>query len=150
MFELEEPDEEGRWLFKVLDDVAMSFSIDDGGNVTAMRLHETGYVTELPRGPPHQGEGYPDDMERYVGVYQTEDPNVTMKVVIHEGRLALEIPGQPIELELYPPDEEGKWYLRLNPTVAVSFSETDDGRIDSLNLHLPDGTTHTRKRIDDN
>jgi len=80
--------------------------------------------------------------------YQTEDPNVTMRVVIHDGRLALDIPGQPI-LDLHPPDEEGKWYMRVNPTIAVSFNESEDGRIDSLTLHLPDGTTYTRKRIDD-
>jgi len=149
VFELEEPDEEGKWRFKLMDEVAVSFELDDGGNVTAMSLHEAGYIFELPRGPPPEGESYPKDMVKYVGVYQTEDPNVTMEVVIHDGRLALEIPGQPTELELYPPDDEGKWYIRVNPTVAVSFSETDDGRIDSLTLHLPDGTTYTRKRIDD-
>ena len=147
-FELEEPDEEGKWHFKLTDEVAVSFILDDSGNVTAMRLHEAGYVFELPRGPPPE-ESYPEDMEKYVGAYQTEDPNVTMKVVIHDGRLALDIPGQPIELELYPPDEEGKWYMRVNPTVAVSFNETAEGGIDSLTLHLPDGATFTRKRIDD-
>ena len=151
VFELEEPDEEGKWRFKLMDEVAVSFELDDGGNVTAMRLHEAGYIFELPKGPPPEEESYPEDMEKYVGIYQTEDPNVTMKVVIHDGRLALDIPGQPIELELYPPDDEGKWYIRVNPTVAVSFNETDDGRIDSFTLHLPDGTTYIRKRIyDDN
>ncbi|MDH5440915.1 MAG: serine hydrolase [Candidatus Bathyarchaeota archaeon] len=149
VFELDKPDEEGKWHFKLIDEIAVSFELDDHGNVTAMKLHEAGYINELPRGPPPQEESYPDDMERYVGVYQTEDPNVTMKVVILNGRLALDIPGQPIELELYPPDEEGKWYMRVNPTIAVSFNETDDGRIDSLTLHLPDGTTYTRKRIGD-
>ena len=149
VFELEEPDEEGKWRFKLMDEVAVSFELDNGGNVTAMMLHEAGYIFELPKGPPPEEEIYPEDMVKYVGVYQTEDPNVTMRVVIHDGRLALEIPGQPIELELYPPDDEGKWYMRVNPTVAVSFNETDDGRIDSLTLQLPDGTTYTRKRIGD-
>jgi hypothetical protein len=150
VFELEEPDEEGKWRFKLTDELAVSFDLDDGGNVTAMKLHEFGYVSELPRGPPPEEEdGYPEDMEKYVGVYQTEDPNVTVKVVIIEGRLALEIPGQPIALELYPPDEEGKWYMRLNPTVAVSFNETEDGRITSFTAHLPDGTTYLRERIYD-
>jgi len=149
VFELEEPDEEGKWRFKLTEELAVSFEVDDGGNVTAMKLHEYGYVSELPRGPPPKEEGYPEDMEKYVGVYQTEDPNVTVKVVILEGRLALEVPGQPIELELYPPDEEGKWYMRINPTVAVSFNETDDGRIASFTVHLPDGTTYLRERIDD-
>jgi CubicO group peptidase (beta-lactamase class C family) len=149
VYELEEPDDEGRWRFRISDEIAVSFELDDGGNVTAMMLHQAGYVLEMPRGAPAEDEGYPEDMEKYMGTYQTEDPNVTMGVVIYDGRLALDIPGQPIELELYPPDEEGRWYLRANPTVAVSFSETDDGRIDSLVLHLPDGTTYTRKRIDD-
>jgi hypothetical protein len=66
-----------------------------------------------------------------------------------EGSLALDIPGQPIELELYPSDEEGKGYMRVNPTVAVSFNETAEGGIDSLTLYLPDGSTFTRPRIDD-
>lgn len=83
-----------------------------------------------------------------MGEYQTEEPNATMKVVILNGRLALDLPGQPISLELYPPDDEGRWYLRINPTVAVSFNEGEEGIL-SLNLHLPDGTAITRQRIDD-
>jgi hypothetical protein len=148
VFELE-PDEEGKWRFKLINEIAVSFELDDNGDVTAMKLHEAGYINELPRGLPSQEESYPEDMDKYTGTYQTEDPNITMKVVLLNGRLALEIPGQPIELELYPPDDEGKWYIRINPTVAVSFNETEEGRIDSLTLHLPDGTTYTRKRIDD-
>jgi CubicO group peptidase (beta-lactamase class C family) len=147
VYELKEPDDEGRWRFRISDEIAVSFELDDGGNVTAMMMYQAGYVLEIPRGAPAEDEGYPEDMERYTGTYQTEDPNITMGVVIHDGRLALDIPGQPIELELYPPDGDGIWYMRLNPTVAVSFNETDDGRIDSLTLYLPDGTTYTRKRI---
>lgn len=150
VFELNEPDEEGKWRFKLIDEIAVSFELKDSGNVTMMKLHEAGSINELPKGAPAQENNYPEDMEKYVGIYQTEDPNVTMKVVIHDGRLALDIPGQPIELELFPPDDEGKWYIRVNPMVAVSFKETDEGRIDSLTLHLPDGTTYIRKRIDDN
>ena len=149
IFELEEPDEEGRWRFKLMGEVAVSFALDESGNATSMMLHQAGYVFELPRGAPADDEGYPEDMKKYTGTYQTEDPNVTMGVVIHDGRLALDIPGQPIELELYPPDEEGLWFMRVNPTVAVSFNETDDGGIDSLTLYLPDGTTYTRRRLGD-
>lgn len=150
VFELEEPDEEGIWRFKLIDEIGVSFEFDDSESVVAMKIHEAGSINELPKGPPPQENSYPEDMEKYVGTYQTEAPNVTMKVVIHDGRLALDIPGQPIQLELYPPDDEGKWYIRVSPTIAVSFNETDDGRIDSLTLHLPDGTTYIRKRIDDN
>ena len=150
IYELEEPDEEGLRRFRIMAQVAVSFKVDESGNATSMLLHEAGYINELTRGPPAQEEVYPEDMERYVGRYQTEDPNVTMGVVIVDGRLALDIPGQPTALELYPPDEGGFWYMRVNPAVAVSFNEAEDGGVESLNLHLPDGTTYTRKRIDDN
>jgi len=149
VFELEEPDEEGLRRFRIMPQIAVSFSLDDGGNVTSMSLHDSGEINTLTRGPPTQEDVYPVDMERYVGEYQTEDPNATMKVVIIDGRLALDLPGQPISLELYPPDDMGIWYLRLNPTVAVSFNEGEDDKIHSLNLHLPDGTALTRQRIDD-
>ncbi len=149
VFELEEPDDEGLRRFRIMPQIAVSFSLDDGGNVTSMSLHESGGVNTLTRGPPTQMDAYPVDMERYVGEYQTEDPNATMKVVIIDGRLAIELPGQPISLELYPPDDMGIWYMRLNPTVAVSFNEGEDEKIHSLNLHLPDGTALTRQRIED-
>jgi len=149
VFELEEPDEEGLWRFRIMPQIAVSFNLDDGGNVTSMSLHESGAINTLTRGPPAQEDAYPVDMERYVGDYQTEDPNATMKVVIVDGRLALDLPGQPISLELYPPDDEGRWYLRVNPMVAVSFNAGEDDEIDSLNLHLPDGTALTRQRIDE-
>ena len=149
VYELNDPDEEGLRSFKLTDEIAVSFNLDDSGNVTSMLLHQSGYVFELPKGSPTQGEQYPDDMERYIGTYETEDPNVTMRVVIVDGRLALDIPGQPAALDLYPPDEEGIWYIRVNPTVAVSFNESGDGEIQSLDLYLPDGTVLTRQRIDD-
>jgi CubicO group peptidase (beta-lactamase class C family) len=149
VFELEEPDAEGLRRFRIMPQIAVSFNLGDGGNVTSMSLHESGGVNTLTRGPPTQEDVYPVDMERYVGEYQTEDPNATMKVFIIDGRLAIDLPGQPISLELYPPDDMGIWYMRLNPTVAVSFNEGEDDEINSLNLHLPDGTALTRQRIED-
>jgi hypothetical protein len=149
IFELYEPDEEGKWYFKYFEQIAVSFVLDDNGDVTAMQMYEGENVNELLKGVPSEEEIYPEDMEKYVGTYETEELNVTMKVEIINGVLALDIPGQPIKLELYPPDEEGKWFIRVNPLVAVSFNETEDGAIDSLTLHLPDGTTITRKRLDD-
>lgn len=149
VYELEEPDEEGIWYFRISDEIAISFELDEGGNVTAMNLYQAGYVFEIPRGSPSQEEVYPEDMEKYVGAYETEDPEITMQMVIVEGKLALDIPGQPVPLELYPPDGEGRWYIRINPTVSVSFNEAEDGRVASLVLHLPDGTSYLRQRLDD-
>jgi CubicO group peptidase (beta-lactamase class C family) len=149
VFELNEPDEEGLFHFKIMDQIAISFITDDSGNVTSMLLHDSGTVNELTKGIPTQEEVYPEDMGKYVGSYQTEEPNVTMSVVILNDRLALDLPGQPTALELYPPDDGGRWYLRINPAIAVSFNETLDGNVMGLNLYLPDGTVIIRQRIDD-
>ena len=149
VFELEEPDEDGNWVFKLMDVVSVSFELDENGNATMMRLNQGGAVFELPKGTVSLEEVYPVDMEKYVGTFETEDPNITMGVVIYEGKLALEIPGQPVALELFPPNSEGLWFIRINPSVAVGFSEAEDGKIDSLSLYLPDGTVYVRKRIGD-
>jgi hypothetical protein len=147
VFELEEPDVDGLRHFKVMDQVAVSFNLDDSGNVTSMLLHESGFVNELIRGLPIQEETYPEDMEKYVGFYQTEDPTVTVEVLVTEGRLALNISGQPTLIELYPPDDLGKWYFRVNPTIAISFNETEDDGVTSFTVHLPDGLTLLRPRM---
>jgi CubicO group peptidase (beta-lactamase class C family) len=148
IFELNEPDDEGKWRFKLMDQLSISFERDDEGNVTRLMLYEGEYTYELVRGKPSEVDIYPADMEKYIGTYETEDTNITMKVLIVNERLALDIPGQPNTLELYPPDEEGKWYLRLNPSIAISFNENEAGEIESLNLHLPDGSTYTRRRLE--
>ncbi|EMR73883.1 penicillin-binding protein, beta-lactamase class C [Thaumarchaeota archaeon SCGC AB-539-E09] len=144
VFELEE-DESGNRRFKIMPEVSISF-VSEGETISAMMLNQSGMVFELPKGSASTEEMYPTDMDKYLGVYETEDPNVTISVVIHDWMLALVIPGQPIELDLFPPDEDGLWYLKINPTVAIGFNEID-GKIDSMVLHLPDGTTYTRKRI---
>ena len=147
IYELKEPDEEGKWYFKITDQIAISFTFDEWRNVTGMKLHQAGYSFELPKGLPPEDDVYPEDMEKYVGFYQTEDPNVTVEVLVNEGRLALNVTGQPTLLELYPPDDEGKWYIRFNPTIAISFNETEDDRVTSFTAHLPDGTTLLRPRM---
>jgi len=144
VFELEEKTP-SNWRFKLIPEVSISF-VSVGEEVSAMLFNQSGIVFELPKGEASTEETYPSDMDKYLGFYETEDPNITMKVVIHEGMLALEIPGQSIELDLYPPDENGLWVLKINPTVVISFNEVD-GEIDSLSMYLPDGTTYTRKRI---
>ena len=147
IYELKEPDEEGKWYFKITDQIAISLTFDEWRNVTGMKLHQAGYSFELPKGLPPEDDVYPEDMEKYVGFYQTEDPNVTVEVLVNEGRLALNVTGQPTLLELYPPDDEGKWYIRFNPTIAISFNETEDDRVTSFTAHLPDGTTLLRPRM---
>jgi len=150
VFELKEPDNEGKWHFKLLDILAVSFEQGSSGAITKMKLYEAGEVYELPKGEaPKEAVLDPADLQKYLGHYQTEDPGIVVEVLIQNGGLALDIPGQPVPVELFPPDEEGKWYFRLNPQVAIAFNESSDGKIESFTAYLPDGTTLLRPRIED-
>ena len=44
------------------------------------------------------------------------------------------MPGQMVH-ELYPPDEEGMWFLRVTPDISLRFSETPDGEVESLTMY---------------
>jgi len=87
-------------------------------------------------------------MDKYIGSYQTEDPNIIVKVIINKGRLSLNITGQKTLLDLYPPDDGGVWLMRFNPSIGIIFNESDDGKIISFTSILPDGTVLVRPRIE--
>jgi len=150
IFELKEPDSEGKWRFKIADVLAVSFEQDVSGTVTGMKLYEAGEVFDLPKGKAlKEATLDPADLQKYLGRYQTEEPGVIVEVLIQDGDLALDIPGQPVLVKLSPPDEEGKWYFRLNPQVAIAFNESPGGKVESFTAYLPDGTTLLRPRIED-
>ena len=56
VYELREPDKEGRWQFALNNAAAVSFKKDSGGKVLALVLHESGKSFELPRDKPVDAE----------------------------------------------------------------------------------------------
>lgn len=52
VFELKEPDKEGRWQFVLTDARAVSFKKDSAGKVVALIVHQSGKTYELPRDKP--------------------------------------------------------------------------------------------------
>jgi hypothetical protein len=75
----------------------------------------------------------------YLGFYRLEEDDRIVEIVIHNGHLAIEVPGTVVPLELYAPDGEDKWALRLNPAVSISFQESADGQVVSFISHTPEG-----------
>jgi hypothetical protein len=49
VFELKEPDKQGRWAFVLSDKIAVSFKKDAAGKVVSMTLYQSGLSFELPR-----------------------------------------------------------------------------------------------------
>ena len=83
------------------------------------------------------------ELQKYLGSYRSEEFDV--KIVIQNNRLAIDVPGQQV-FELYPPDEEGKWVVRLIDEIAVEFNESDAG-VESMTRHQA-GQEFNMPRID--
>jgi hypothetical protein len=135
VFELKEPDEEGKWYFVISSDVAVSFELDENDNVIAMKMYQAGMTFELPREGVEPAPEIPlDELQKYLGSYRSEELQITVEVLIQNNRLAIDVPGQMV-YELYPPDEEGVWLFRVTPDISVSFNETPGGQVDSLTMY---------------
>ncbi len=134
IFELKDPDEEGKWYFVITDQIAVSFDRDDG-NVIGMKLHQAGYTFELPRKGVEIAAEIPlEELQKYLGSYHSEELGVTVEVLIQNNRLAVDWPGQMV-YELYPPDEEGIWVFRVLEDLTLRFNEIQDGQVESLTYY---------------
>ena len=135
VFELKEPDEEGKWYFVASSDVAVSFERDEDDNVIVMKMYQAGMTFDLPREGVEIPPEIPlDELQKYLGSYRSEELQITVEVLIQNNRLAVDVPGQMV-YELYPPDEEGVWLFRVTPDISVSFDETPTGQVDSLTMY---------------
>jgi CubicO group peptidase (beta-lactamase class C family) len=135
VFELKEPDEEGKWYFVTSSDVAVSFDRDENNDVVGMKMYQAGMTFELPREGVEPAPEIPlDELQKYLGSYRSEELQITIEVLIQNNRLAIDVPGQMV-YELYPPDEEGVWLFRVTPDISVSFNETPGGQVDSLTMY---------------
>jgi len=135
VFELKEPDEEGKWYFVISNEIAVSFESDENDNVIGMKMYQAGMTFDLPREGVEIAPEIPlDELQKYLGSYRFEELQVTVEVLIQNNRLAIDVPGQMV-FELYPPDENDKWVFRVTPDISVSFNETPTGQVDSLIMY---------------
>jgi len=147
---LEDPDDEGLWRLTLDPSIAVSFVMDEAGQVTALRWHQAGEVFDVPRGTaPEEAPLDLEAVQKVLGLYERpeEEGSEPVEVLIHNSHLAIKIPEVTVVLELYPPDEEGRWAMRLNPSVSISFQEDEDGDVVSFTSHSPEGD-FIRPRVD--
>jgi len=135
VFQLKEPDEEGKWYFAITNDVTISFERDEADNVIGMKMYQAGMTFELPKEGVEIAAEIPlDELQKYLGSYRSEQLGMTVEVLVQNNRLAADVPGQMV-YELYPPDEEGMWFFRVTPDIHLSFSEMPDGEVESLTMY---------------
>ncbi|MBA7467498.1 D-aminopeptidase [subsurface metagenome] len=135
VFELKEPDQEGKWYFTISNEIAVSFERDENDNVIGMKMYQAGMVFDLPREGFEIAPEIPlEELQKYLGSYRSEQLGITVEVLVQNNRLAADVPGQMV-YGLYPPDEEGMWFFRVTPDISLRFSETPDGEVESLTMY---------------
>ncbi|MCA9697329.1 MAG: serine hydrolase, partial [Myxococcales bacterium] len=114
------PDDDGWRYFEATDTVAVSFDENEAGEVIALRMHQGGMNFELLREgvvlPPQVDEA---DVRELLGGYESES-GMSATVLISNGRLAVDIPGQMV-YELDPPESSGDYHFHINYDFVVSF-----------------------------
>jgi CubicO group peptidase (beta-lactamase class C family) len=135
VFELQDPDGEGKWAFRITDQIAVSFDSDESGQVVGLRMYQAGMVFEVPRSgvaiPPEVAEA---DVTRFLGAYTHPVLKADFVVLIDHGRLAVDIPGQGL-FHLHAPDANGVWLFRATTELGLRFDAEPDGRVPSLTFH---------------
>ncbi len=70
----------------------------------------------------------------YLGKYKHPAGDEDFEILIKDGGLTLDIPGQ-MAVPFLEPDQEGKWVCKLTPRLYLEFEHGDDGTVDAMILH---------------
>lgn len=131
-FDLNEPDEEGWWVFKATNTAAISFERDEKGNVTSMTLLSK---TRLPRreGLETVADDVPEKFRAYLGKYPVPMQNMDLIVIFKDGNLAVDDPNRGI-VKLKGPNEKGLWIDQYDKN-RISFDTDDSGNVTGMIFH---------------
>jgi hypothetical protein len=71
--------------------------------------------------------------EPYTGSYKSGG-NTTVKVIVKDGSLTVDIP-QRIMLALNEPDDEGRWVSKISDRVYCTFDSDETGKATAMHIH---------------
>jgi len=133
IFELHDPDDQGRWTFTLTPAACLTFEEDAPGEISGMRLLSRSALPRHPGVEVTSAAAADPELRPYVAAYALPNRQRNISVVFREGHLALEGLGRvPIILE--GPDAEGIWTGRPG-NRQFSFRQTDDGPATALVVH---------------
>jgi hypothetical protein len=131
-FGLREPDESGKWYFKLTRDVDISFDGADSGRVTGLVLANRVRIPKRSE-PEEIPDNVPEDLRAYLGQYPIPMKKQDITILYRGGGLALLLPGgrvQPLE----GPDADGIWSAKSG-TDRFSFVRDGDGTVRAMIIH---------------
>ena len=133
IFQLNEPDEEGKWVFKISNFINVSFHRNSAGKVSHMNLNQ---ATPLPRkdqDAPVDDNNIPEKFRPYPGRYSVPMENRELIVLFQDDNLAINDPRSGI-VKLKGPDKEGKWTEQFTKK-KISFAFDEAGNVRMMLIH---------------
>jgi len=123
------------WAWPDLDLMVLYFT-QSRGQATGIRLEK-----EIDRLLIHPGEEVevteiPEEFRPYLGNYTSDlgqRQNTTMKVLVQDENLSVDIPGQMV-FQLNEPDAEGFRTFKMTPLVSIGFNE-ENGKVTDMLLN---------------
>jgi len=133
-YELQPPNEDGKRPFTMTDTIAVSFDRNEAGVVTMLKMYQAGLTFECPReGMEVAGDVALDEVRDLLGTYHFELQDADVEVLMQNGRLAIDVPGQMV-FEMHPPNDDDQWVFRAKDDIAVQFNRGEDGDVESLTM----------------
>lgn len=147
VYVLNPPNESGKWYFKLTDTIAVSFDVFENGQHNLMRLHQNGMNFELLReGFSPQPETNIEELTPLVGRYHHDNLSRPLRVLISNGRLAVDVPEQMVyELEL--PNSDGFRHFRISNTFAAKFTIDSNGIGEAVSIFRNGQKQITAERV---
>ncbi len=135
VYELKDPDADGKWYFVMTDTISVSFDRAEDGSLAAMRMHQNRMDFELPKkGVEIEAEVDPSELQSYLGQYQSKTFNGPINAIIQNHRLTLDVPNQ-MAFELHLPDADGYRQFRIKSDMSAKFETDEGGTITNLILY---------------
>jgi uncharacterized membrane protein YkoI len=135
VYELLDPDESGKWFFKMTNTISVSFDRSQSGEIAAMRMQQNGMNFELPRkGYEIQPEVETGAFDQFLGLYDSKKLNGTIKAMIQNHRLTMDVPNK-MAFELQLPDADGFREFRIKSDTSVRFVENEAGQVTAVELY---------------
>ncbi len=73
----------------------------------------------------------PSTVEKYLGKYHFDVLKNDVTVLMKDGKLAVDVPGQMV-YALKSPNAEGKWFFEMTDQIAVSFEKDSTGEVANM------------------
>jgi hypothetical protein len=132
IFEMQDPDDQGRWLFKLTADVNVSFQRNGSGRVTGLALVNRARIPKKTAAEDVKDD-IPEELRPYLGQYPIPMEKAEISVLFRGDGLTVRIPGKGT-FDLKGPASDGFWTATPGGD-RISFIQDDDGRVRAMVIH---------------